>query len=757
MNAVRIPTANPRRPPTGSRTNPAWRHLPVLLLGPALWLAFWPVLDNGFLWDDRINIIGNEDFRGLGWANLEWMLTSRLMGHYHPLTWFSLALDHTVWNLHAGGYLLTNLILHLACGGLVYLLADRLLGLLSRSPGAGPSTPETRTSQRSWAALGAALFFLVHPQRVESVSWVTERRDVLSGFFLILTVILWLAYATAPARRRRAWYLAALLAFLLSLMSKAWGITLPAVILVLDWYPLQRLEIRRPLRGWKTVIVEKIPFLLLAAIFAAVAFFSQKAVAMDMVPDHGLVKRLVQSGWGLLFYPWQTLCPSDLSPLHLLRYDFQPFSLPYFPAALLGLILTGLILLQARRRPGLTAVWLAYSITISPVLGLAQSGPQITADRYSYLATIPFAIVLAWAWQRWLAPEAVPESGPSNSPSNRTFRWIGAVAAALAIPAGLGLLTNRYAGHWRDEMALWTYALQRDPFNYVAWNNMGLALQESGQKRAALARYAEAVRLWPRYPNAIYNMGNLRNEFGDPQASLADYNLALSLDPKLVRAYNNRGNLHRDGGRFELSLADLSKAIELSPEYADAYYNRGLTWKALGQDARAIGDYSTAVALNPRFSQAYNNRANLRKSQGDTAGALADYDAALRADPFYFNAYYNRANIHRDAERWELAFEDYTRALRLNIRHAWSFIHRGQAAWKLDRLAQAESDLANALQLEPRNALFRYLAAWFLEENGRHADAWREIELAFDCAPPNWPERDLATALRKKIARQIQR
>lgn len=714
----------------------------ILLLAATL-VSFWPVRHNGFLWDDRANILSNADFRGLSYENLEWMATAFHMGHYHPLTWLSLAIDYELWGLEAKGFLLTNLFLHSLTAICFFFVARAVLrlarGCRFERETARLHETEPRESWLTLAAFGAALLFAIHPQRVESVSWVTERRDVLSGFFWMLTVLLWLSYGKAAGSGRSwLWYGGALMAFALSLSAKAWGITLPVVLLILDIYPLGRLIRQGRFADWaprsrqlaayplRRLVFEKVPFFALAVVFATTAYLAQKAVAMDMVKDHTLFDRVIQSGYGLLFYPWKFFWPAELLPLYLLRHDFNPLAWPFLYAAIGSVLITMGILSQWRRWPWLVVVWVIYGIIISPVLGLTQSGQQIAADRYSYLACLGFAILAGGLFLKV------------------QFRRFGPIAVALSLSVIgllLGTATWRYTKEWKSEQTLWAYTLKHDPTNYVALNNYGLTLEEGDDSEGAYAYYEKAVALDPTYAGAYYNRGNMRSMKGDIAGALEDYDAALREDPKLVKALNNRGNIYRDLGRFDESLADHSEALRINPRYADAYYNRGLTHRAMNNNLMAIEDYTRAIETNPRFMLAYNNRANCYRLEGKDDLALADYAKCIEIDSNYFNAWFNRANLYRDRKEWAQSAADYTRALEINPEYQPAHVNLAICQWRLGNFANAEKHFIKANSINPKDPITLFNYAAMLRELGKPQEAMRIYQLTLQVAPQNWPHR----------------
>src|SRR4029077_18998051 len=376
-----------------------WLALTVAVVTFAI---FVPALRNEFVrWDDFDLLGQNPHYRGLGWSELGWMFTTFHTGHYQPLSWITFAVDYLIWGMEPLGYHLTNLVLHAANAALFYFLSLRLLSLAL-------SIHYPSADLRLKTAAGfAAFFFAIHPLRVESVAWATERRDVLSGLFFLATILCYLqamTYSNDPSHHAR-WRNKALIVYGLSLLSKASGVTLPVVLLVLDVYPLRRLGggpgmWLGPLA--RRVWWEKVPFFLLAAGAAVIAPLAQsESGASGALADlrvHGVAARLAQSLYGLAFYLWKTILPTDLSPLYEVPRNLDPFAWPFFwPFLLSGAIVVALtigLFVLRRRWPAGLASWICYVAILAPVLGFVQNGAQMVADRYSYLSCLAWAILL---------------------------------------------------------------------------------------------------------------------------------------------------------------------------------------------------------------------------------------------------------------------------------------------------------------------------------------------------------------------------
>src|SRR2546422_3214114 len=457
-----------------------------LVIAFSTFAAFLPALQNQFVsWDDAENFLDNPHYRGLGWTHLRWMWTTHL-GHYIPLTWMTLGLDYLLWGMNPVGYHLTNLLLHAANAVVFFFVVRRLL---TRAL----SSPSERGHALALSAGFAALVFAIHPLRVESVAWATERRDVLSGLFYLLTILMYLR-AREREERGRGWYWLSVAVFVGALLSKSMVVNLPVVLVILDVYPLRRLG---GAVGWwseraRRVYVEKIPFVLLAATASAIALMAQLShdTMVSVVQLSGL-GRIVVSVYGLSFYLWKTVAPVNLSPLYELPSTVNPWAPPFLLSYGVVVAITAIVLAFRRRVPGLPAAWVAYVVVLLPVLGIFQSGPQIAADRYTYLASLGWAILVS--------------AGVLSHWRRRPFLFTGLAACVLF---GLGILTWNQVQVWRDSEKLWTHALATYPKSSIAENNLGNVRADQSKLAEAIEHYRQALDINPEHASAHYHLGN---------------------------------------------------------------------------------------------------------------------------------------------------------------------------------------------------------------------------------------------------------
>ena len=409
----------------------------------ATFIVFSGSLTNGFVnWDDRQGLVGTTGWRGLGWTNLKWMFTTFDLGHYQPLSWLSLGLDYQLWGLSAFGIHLQSLLLHCGCALIMYLIGLRLL------------------KDRAAAAV-AALLFSLHPLRVESIAWAAERRDPLSTLFYLWTMLLWLD-------GKRRW---AVLTALLSLSAKLSGITLPGVLLLLDVYPLKRWNKESAL----ALLWEKIPFAVLAVVFLVINVFAQVSIAtMPTLSQHGLAPRLFSSAYSLVFYLGKTVWPASLSPLYYGGSAADHLSL-WIGAGVAAALLAAAFKFP-KLRPALAAAGAFYLMALIPYLGLVKSGRQIAADRYTYIACAPFALLAAAA-------------------------LAGRGRAKLLIPAGLllaplAVASGRQTALWQNSLLLWKQALAVEPYSDTPRPIIALGLIERGRLDEATLYLEEQVNLF---------------------------------------------------------------------------------------------------------------------------------------------------------------------------------------------------------------------------------------------------------------------
>jgi protein O-mannosyl-transferase len=622
-------TNNPTRSRKSSRLPEKVRkHALIRWLAPVVvaivsCAPFVPALWNDFVeWDDYENIVNNPHYRGLGWSQLRWMFTTFHMGPYQPLSWVTLGIDYLIWGMNPFGYHLTNLILHAANAVFFYYVSRRLLSI------AWSISDEAGQSQLGLSAAFAALLFAIHPLRLESVAWATERRDVLSGFFYLGTIYCYLRANSIPDNNLQAWRWrnTALALFVLSLLSKAAAMTLPVVLLILDIYPLKRLQWQP--RQWlgpggRAVLWEKIPFVIVAVPFAFLALLGQQqASAFRSLETHDLGSRLAQAFFGAAFYLWKTLIPTKLSPLYEIPPHFTPWD-PFIVAGVAAsIIITLSLYLLGDRWPAGLACWAYYIVVLAPVLGIVQTGPQLVADRYTYLSCLSWAAlaggVLLYSLRR------------SNQRQSGAPFGLAAPIAIAGVLVPLALLTWNQTAIWRDTGTLWRHALKLDPNSSIAHYNLARFLGRQGKHAEAVAHYRQALSIRPEDTDARNNLGLLLAIGGEIEASLQEFQKTVQLDPNHARAYFNMGKVFARQGDHERAIRNFQQALKLKPNEAEIHVALGNVLALQGQLEAATRQFEQAVKLKPEFADAHVALARSLAAQSKRDDAEKHYQQALQ-------------------------------------------------------------------------------------------------------------------------------
>ncbi|MEX2205455.1 MAG: tetratricopeptide repeat protein [Myxococcota bacterium] len=544
-------------------------------------------------WDDNAYVTGNAQVRaGLTLESARWAITATDAHNWHPLTWLSHMLDVELFGLDPVAHHRTNLALHVASSCLLLLAFLRMTGALWRS------------------AFVAALFAL-HPLHVESVAWVAERKDVLSALCFTLVLLLWARYAERPSASRYACVLAM---FAVGLTAKPMLVTVPAVLLLLDVWPLGRLRlaptIDRPRAG--RLALEKLPLFALSAAASVMTVVAQQT-AISFGARYTFADRLGNALVSYVRYLAGTFWPTDLS-ISYWHPSGWPASAVVGSALLLAAI-TAATLRVVRTRPFLAVGWLIFLGMLVPVIGVVQVGEQAMADRYMYLPSIGLFVMLAWG-----VNAAVPEF-PGR-------------ARALALAAGALLLACAWLTHaqvqvWRNSPVLWQHARAVDPENPLALEVLGVLAEQQGRQVEALGFYRRAIEIDPRRQNSQYNLGNLLRWFGRPAEALGPLLEAVRLRPDFAVAYEALGHVYRDLGQSQAALQAFQRSVELNPKGANAQYNLGIELLQAGGARDALGPLDEAARLRPDFTMAFAALAEAHAVLGERDAAVAAGERAL--------------------------------------------------------------------------------------------------------------------------------
>ena len=704
-----IPDADGTAPAPSWQTAISRPGFLCLLLALVTLAVYLPAAWNGFVnYDDADYVTENVHVKsGLTWDTVGWAFQSGHASNWHPLTWLSHSLDCQVFGMRAGAMHLVSVGLHLVNTLLLFLVLRGLTGALWRS------------------ALVAALFAL-HPLHVESVAWVSERKDVLSTLFFLLTIA---AYAKSTVHdprstvQSRGWrrithhasrithhvslpYLLSLLCFALGLMSKPMLVTTPFVLLLLDYWPLGRLKAQGS--GLKTIlrlVWEKVPFFLLSVASSVITFQVQrKGGAVSTVLTIG--ERVANAVVSYARYIGKMFWPGDLSVLYP-----HPGHWPLWQVLACAALLAAVSLAVAvcgRRRPYLPVGWLWFLGTLVPVIGLVQVGIQSMADRYTYVPLIGLFIMVVWGIADF-AGEHLPEA------------WRGrslAIGAALIL-APCALLTVRQVGFWRNSETLFTRTVRVTRNNYLAHNNLGFYFSGKGRIPEAMEQYRLSLEINPAYEDALNNLGYALAGQGKYADAIPLYEAALRTRPKHAEVHNNLGNALSETGKADEAISHYLVALDQNPEHADAHNNLGIAMAMKGRLDEAITHFHAAIRYKPGYASAHSNLGNAFAVQHKFDEAIKEFQESLRLKPDEAQPHNNLGNVLIQQGRVEEAIGHYREALRINPRNnPEAHYNLGMALVRQGKREEAKVNLVEALRLKPD-----------------YAEAKRQLELISGAAP----------------------
>jgi protein O-mannosyl-transferase len=573
-------------------------------------------------YDDPEYVTDNFHVRsGFTWQGLAWAFTAFHASNWSPVTWLSHMADCQLFGMRSGWHHWSSVLLHAAAALLLFAALKR--STLAR-----------------WPSAWVAFLFALHPLHVESVAWIAERKDVLCALFWFLALWCYARYAEQPGVGR---YLLVLVAFCLGLLAKPMIVTLPFVLLLLDFWPLGR-------ANRCAVLWEKAPFLLLAAGSAAVTFLAQRqgrAVRSLAVMPFGL--RIENAVVAYARYIVKMFWPANLAV-------FYPYRsvLPAWQIAAAGMALVGITVLAVRRarsHPYLAVGWFWYLGTLVPVIGLVQVGAQSSADRYMYVPMIGLAIMLAWGAADFVY----------RRPRARTAI---AVSAAAACSACL-VLTWFQLGYWTNSGSLFQHAVEVTTDNHIAHNNLANYYLVHMRDREALGHIYQALRIKPSYPEAHTNLALVLRRLGEFDKSEREYQVALSLQPASAEAHSGYGALLVAQGRNNEALREFSAAVELRPEYADGHYDLGRVLAALGRADEAMAQFYETVRLRPDHADAHHSLGVTLLGRGRLDEALAQFRAWARSKPDDAYVHYNVGTLMASMGRFDEAIAEFSKALRI--------------------------------------------------------------------------------------------
>lgn len=592
-------------------------------------LLYLPALQNGFLvnWDDDRYLLENPHIKSLNLDFFRWALLDYKTNLWHPVTWFSHALDYAIWQLNPFGHHLTSIMLHAVNTGIVVLLINRLI-LVTGDSGHEPGSRTSITARTALIASAVTgLLFGIHPLHAESVAWATERKDLLYSLFYMLSISCYIRYVTSTAAEcpPRNFlmvhpYQTSLLLFLIAIASKPMAVTLPVVLLLLDWYPLQRIRSRAKL--WP-LLLEKLPYFLLSAAVSMITILAQQEIGgLKSLENAPPLFRILLAMKSLMLYIVDILLPVNLLPVHFYPKDHSIWKAEFAIAA--GFIVAvAAACIVFRKRRVIAASLLFFVISLFPVLGLAQAGVQSRADRFLYLAVLgPFLLIGLFIANHW--------SKSDNLTQLRIPVRTALVALMLTGSLLLSHATIQQIDIWKDGVAFWGYAIAKSKSPESDLHIFrGAAFEKSGLLDNALADYAKAIEIDPRNPLAYFNRGIHYMGRGLFDSAIDDFNRILKLTPNDMDIYINRGNAFLKKGDAQSAISDYTHAIEKKANSAAvAYVNRSNAYANRGDFGKAIQDVTTAISLNKELLSMYVIRGNLNMKVGNFEQGMKDYKTA---------------------------------------------------------------------------------------------------------------------------------
>ena len=621
--------------------------------------VYLPALHHGFLeYDDQQYVTDNPRVQaGLTWTGLVWAFGFHA-GNWHPLAWLSHMADCQLYGARAGGHHLTNVLLHVASTLLLFAVLNRMTDAL-------------------WRSAAVAALFAWHPLHVESVAWVAERKDVLCAFFWMLTLWLYVRHAARPSIAR---YLFALGAFVLCLMAKPMGVTLPFVLLLLDYWPLKRFTIYDLRFTIFRLVREKIPFLILSLIACVLTLRAQEIAIVTTagLPVSERVAHVLAAYNHYLF--------AMFVPRHLAIYYPYQIHLPARTIAC-AVIVLGVITLVAiknlRRRPYLMVGWLWYLGTLVPVIGLVQVGDQAWADRYTYLPLIGLFVPAVW-----FTGEIVKN------------RMVLLSLSGLAA-AGLITATSVQLGYWQDTRTLFERTAKVTQRNYLAITILGSLFAHEHKYDEAMAYYQTALRYQPDFPEAHFFMGDALDEQGKLDEAIAEYQKALWFRPTQVQTHIFMGIALGKQKKYDEAMAHYTAALKLDPDSAVAQNNLARILHTLGRFDEAIEHYHAALEIDPKLALAHNNLGILLIQKGQLTNGTVQLREAMRLNPTNAETQLNLAFALNQQEQWPEAAELFSKTVSGNFPDPKAHYEFAVALAHLKKTRAAMSQYASALLIQP--------------------------------------------------------
>lgn len=645
-----------------------------LFLVLVTFVAFWQVRNNEFVnLDDNLYVTDNPHVQeGLTLRGIFWAFTTMHAGHWHPMTWLSHLFVYDLFGLNPSGHHMANLLFHVANTLLLFLLFQRM----TASP---------------WRSGLMAALFALHPLHVESVAWVAERKDVLCAFFWMLTMWAYVSYVKKPKLHR---YLLVVLYFILALMSKPMAVTLPFALLLLDYWPLGRLQFDKSKNHDRRrtsilrLILEKVPLFFITAILSWLTIFAQwKGGAVATIGKLPLEIRMGNALVSYVMYISKMLWPKGLAVLYP-----HPILSPLWEVAgaalLLGMI-TVLVIRVGQKHSYYIVGWLWYLGTLVPVIGFVQVGVQAMADRFTYLPLIGLFMMIAY--------------GVPDILSRWRYRRVVLITSASLVLLILMITTISQVKLWQNSVTLFNHTLKVTNNNSIIHNNLGVTLARQGKDQESIVHYKKALEIESNYADAHYNLGVLLARQGKEQEAVAQFIETLRIKPDYTQAHNDLALILTKQGKIQEALTHFTEAVRTNPNNAEAHFNLGIALLRQGRIPEAIFHFNQALQINPKDARVHQNLGVVLASQGKTEEAIAHLIQALQINPNNADAHYSLASLLSRQGKDQEAMVHYTEALRINPDDAEAHHQLAEILARQGKNEEAIAHLTEAVRITPND------------------------------------------------------
>ena len=674
----------------------------TFFLGVIVWVVFGQALQFGFInYDDPENVSRNTAvIAGLGWRGIVWAFTHTVVGRWAPMTVMSHMLDCQLYGFWAGGHVLTNVLLHAVTAIVLFLVLWQMTAAL-------------------WRSAFVAAVFAIHPLRVEAICWISARGDVLNAFFFALTLWAYLGYVRRPQSSIRYWTVALL--FALGLMSKSMIVTLPFVLLLLDYWPLERFPkaAKREdfLRSWRRLMAEKIPLFLLAVMSCVATVLATSGMHVDRMEDDSILQRVCNALISYAIYLRQLVVPEGLA----IPYITPVHGVSYAQAGLALVVLAGVSYAAyyfRKTRPWFAVGWLWYVGMLVPVIGIVQISYYSHADRYTDLPQIGLGIVVAW--------------GVAEMCTSLRYRLVLLGGGSAAAIVAMVICARAQTSYWQDDETLWRHAIACTADNYMATSNLGNALLKNGQLDEAMSTYRKAMELNPDYAVPYYNMGLALFQKGDVDGAIASYEKSIAKDPDYADPENNLGNALMQKGAVDEAIAHYHRAAELKPGLAEVQYNLGGALMQKGAMEDAVASYQKALEIQPGYAEAECKLGDVFLRGGRADQAIAHYQRAIEMRPGFAEAETNLGTAFVQKGEVDQGIAHYQKAVELKPEFGEAHYDLANAFLQRGEEGEALAHFQRVLELQPQNIQAGNNLALLLatSTNGAIRDGSKAVTLA---------------------------